>query len=87
MKRFSHALIPLAALVICLSYLSFSEGFIGMSPFFGAPTPPPHLHGKTCYVTWSKEKGYDIKVSDTGIVPINCCTKYTCSIFSLGFWR
>ena len=24
--------------------------------------PPPHIHGKFAYVTWSKDKGYEIKV-------------------------
>jgi hypothetical protein len=30
-------------------------------PFHGAP--PPHIHSKFAYVTWSNDTGYDIKVS------------------------
>jgi len=54
---------------IFLLSLSVAQGFIGFSSRVDSLTvpPPPHLHGKTIYVFWSKEKGYEVKVGNGGM--------------------
>jgi len=52
-----------AAIVFQLCYLSTpAEAFTGFTNILA----PPHIHGKFAYVTWTKEKGYEIKIFAVG---------------------
>jgi len=55
--KISNYLIP-ALVVVC--------AFFVLAESLPAAPPPPHIHSKFAYVTWSKDKGYEIKIFAVG---------------------
>lgn len=63
MIRLTGTLVFLAVAVLYCDGLKRTKELQTVRDYF---KPPPHIHGKFAYVTWTKEKGYDIKIFASG---------------------